>query len=183
MSHYRPLVRRAILSVKCATGPTFRPEPKMSVRDAGPHNSGSGRFCRSSIAVASLALAMTFGSVAPTSGFGAQVHPKYPVRPLHVETAGSNVGVVGTRQKVELEAVLYPQGNYSHFWFQWGTSRAYGHTTRIYLDEGYDVFGPEEVFAIIEHVRPSTTYHYRVVGRNRLGKVYGTDRLFRTQHG
>jgi hypothetical protein len=114
--------------------------------------------------------------------FGASIQHKSPVRPLHVETGGFTLGRIGGKEKASLEAVLYPRGNYAQYWFQWGRSTRYGHVTRVLLDEGFGVFGAEEVTAIIGRVRPDMTYHYRVVARNRLGKVFGSDRIMRT-HG
>jgi hypothetical protein len=128
-------------------------------------------------------LAAVLIALSAWGGSSAALAAKWPVRPLHVETGGFELGTGKLRGKASLEATLYPKGNYAQFWFQWGRSAAYGHVTNVYLDEGLGAFGPEEVYAIIEHLRPATTYHYRVVASNRLGKVYGADRVFRTRRG
>jgi len=38
-----------------------------------------------------------------------------------------------------------------------------------------------EVEAAIDRLKPRTTYHFRIVATNRLGKVYGKDETFTTK--
>jgi hypothetical protein len=68
------------------------------------------------------------------------------------------------------------------FWFQIGTTERYGHVSERQVDEGQGAYGPETgAIAFVCHFRPHTTYHYRLVVKNRAGKSYGQDRIFRTR--
>jgi hypothetical protein len=111
----------------------------------------------------------------------AHIKAHTPVRPLHVETGGAYLGKgQGQRIEVILKGVLYPKGNYARYWFQWGTSTRYGRHTEPTYDEGFKAFGPEGASGLLHNLKPGTTYHYRIVGKNAVGKTYGADRVFRT---
>jgi hypothetical protein len=100
------------------------------------------------------------------------------VLPPDAETGPAEVS---PEHRVLLEAIIYPKGHYAWYWFQLGTTNRYGRTTERQVDEGRGAYGPETTNVFVCHFRPHTTYHYRLVVKNRSGKGYGRDRTFRTR--
>jgi hypothetical protein len=100
-----------------------------------------------------------------------------------IQPPGAETGpaVVPRNHAVGLEAILYPKGHYAWYWFQVGTTKRYGRITEPQTDEGRGAYGPETTTEILCHFRPRTTYHYRLVVKNRAGKSHGRDRTFRTR--
>jgi DNA-binding beta-propeller fold protein YncE len=80
-----------------------------------------------------------------------------------------------------LTGSLDPNGTDAHYYFQWGTSNAYGNTSpEPPADAGS---GKEAVEAktTLTGLQPNTTYHYRLVGTNHeYGTTYGEDAHFTT---
>lgn len=114
----------------------------------------------------------------PLSATGASARGHATAAPLHVETAYT---VQREGPVASLYGILYPKGHYAHYWFQYGRTDRYGHMTKPELDEGFQVFGSELVSEIVLHLRSHTLYHFRIVGKNAAGKVYGADGTFRTK--
>jgi hypothetical protein len=98
-----------------------------------------------------------------------------PPRARTLEASGVNEG------EAVLYGIVYPDGSYTRFWFQWGRTTRYGHATEV-SEEGVGAdFGPKQVEeALLRGLRPRTTYHFRIVARNKGGKAFGADRTFRT---
>ncbi len=64
-----------------------------------------------------------------------------------------------------LRATLNPEGNATTYHFEYGSDESYGQetTTEALPGSGYE---SEEVSAVIEHLIPDTTYHFRLVASN-----------------
>lgn len=64
----------------------------------------------------------------------------------------------------------------TYIWFQWGTSQSYGYETQT-RPTGNDIYFDQHIAGLV----PNTTYHYRIVGQNNLGLLYGQDVVFISQ--
>jgi len=71
-----------------------------------------------------------------------------------------------------------PDGSATSWYFEWGTSTAYGSKTplRVAGSGTSDV----AVSELLTGLTPATTYHYRLVGDNAAATVFGADRVFTT---
>ncbi len=66
------------------------------------------------------------------------------------------------------------------FFFQWGTSAAYGSQTPAQpLEPG--IFG-QQAAATLSNLAPGTAYHFRMVAVNSEGTAFGADQTFTTLH-
>lgn len=106
----------------------------------------------------------------------ATVTPHY-VAGLSTDPA-TEVGPGGAR----LNGTLDPDGEDTHYYFEWGTSESYGNTTSE--PPGSDLAsGDGAQGASVElgnALRADTTYHYRIVATNNKGTSRGEDRTFTT---
>lgn len=67
------------------------------------------------------------------------------------------------------------------YWFEWGTTTAYGHSEPAGQNGDAGSDNLLEAFANpIYGLRPGTTYHYRLVARNVAGTMTGADQSFTT---
>lgn len=124
-----------------------------------------------------LLIVMAMAGFCAAGSLGADAQSK--VQPPDAETGPAQVP---SEHRILLEAIVYPKGHYAWFWFQIGTTKRYGRITERQEDEGQGAYGPETgAMVFFCHFRPDTTYHYRVVVKNRSGKAYGRDRTFRTR--
>jgi subtilase family serine protease len=82
---------------------------------------------------------------------------------------------------LNLLAGVYPNGLDTTYYFQYGTTNAYGQQTTP-VDIGT---GPAMVTinSSIHGLQPGTTYHYRLVAQNSAGTAYGYDYTFTTNAG
>jgi len=76
-----------------------------------------------------------------------------------------------------LNGSVDPHGLTTTFYFQYGTTTSYGHTT---IMQGRIGNLYQSVSANISGLSASTTYHFRIVAVNNAGTVYGADRTFTT---
>jgi uncharacterized repeat protein (TIGR01451 family) len=92
---------------------------------------------------------------------------------LTVQTnSATNIGA----NSVTLNGYLYGNNNssnYSHVWFQYGTSTSYGYTTNQQTMSYSNSFSQN-----VNGLSQNTTYHYRAVANNSQGTVYGSDMTF-----
>jgi hypothetical protein len=80
-----------------------------------------------------------------------------------------------------LHGQLNPEGEATHYYFEWGTTTAYGHRTPDLPGASTSAAGLTEIETTIAgELTSSTTYHYRLVGTNDLGTSHGFDRVFTT---
>jgi sugar lactone lactonase YvrE len=80
-----------------------------------------------------------------------------------------------------LTGSLTPNGTDAHYYFEWGTSAAYGNTSPT--PPGTDAgSGTEPVAAktALAGLTANTTYHYRLLGTNSFGTTFGEDAKFTT---
>jgi hypothetical protein len=80
-----------------------------------------------------------------------------------------------------LTGSLTPNGTDAHYYFQWGTTTAYGSTSPT--PPGTDAgSGTEPVAAktVLTGLTPNTTYHYRLLATNSFGTTTGEDVRFTT---
>lgn len=86
-----------------------------------------------------------------------------------------------TPESVALTGTLNPDGFDTHYYFQWGTTSAYGSTTPVPpgTDAGTGTSTIEAETAL-SSLAVNSTYHYRLVGENRFGTTYGADETFTT---
>jgi hypothetical protein len=83
-----------------------------------------------------------------------------------------------------LHGELDPAGESTHYYFEWGTNKNYGHTTPTLPGSeaaGNGVIQVEE--SLPGQLTGLTTYHYRLVAVNSLGTSFGSDREFTTPLG
>ncbi|HXS46528.1 MAG TPA: hypothetical protein VN756_03595, partial [Solirubrobacterales bacterium] len=66
---------------------------------------------------------------------------------------------------VTLAAELNPEGDETAYFFEWGTSESYGHSTPTETLPG-SAFESEAVQAALSGLIPNTTYHFRLVATN-----------------
>jgi hypothetical protein len=113
---------------------------------------------------------------------------------------GTNVGVIdefatppavegvatGPAASIEPESValtgeLLPDGFDAHYYFEWGTSAAYGNSAPA--PPGTDAGSATSTVTAetgVEGLSPNTLYHYRLVAENEYGATHGMDRTFTT---
>ncbi len=78
-----------------------------------------------------------------------------------------------------LKGTINPHGAPTTYHFQYGKTKAYGHTTKsIVLTAGSIAVA---VKALLHNLKSSTTYHYRLVASNAAGPSNGKDRTFKTK--
>jgi hypothetical protein len=87
---------------------------------------------------------------------------------------------VNSATNANIGALLNPNGQNTTYYFQWGTSAAYGNTTPLQTLVAGGSTGWFAVSAGLTGLSPSTTYHYRLVATNAGGSAFGSDQLFTT---
>ena len=83
-------------------------------------------------------------------------------------------------ESATLTGSLAPNGFDAHYYFQWGTTAAYGHTSPE--PPGTDAGegkAPSPPKPTLEGLAPNTVYHYRLVATNSFGTTFGADQKFR----
>jgi hypothetical protein len=83
-----------------------------------------------------------------------------------------------TARSAQLQGGVYRNSSPTAYWWQYGTTSRYGHQTRAQRIGSGTVAVP--VAGSLPALRPSTTYHYRLVARNGYGVTYGYDFALRT---
>jgi hypothetical protein len=82
-------------------------------------------------------------------------------------------------QSVTVLGKIDPNGAQTSYLFQYGTTTLYGSATPVAAAGSGS--GAVTVNANLAGLAPATTYHYRLVARNRNGTVNGKDRVFKTR--
>jgi hypothetical protein len=101
-----------------------------------------------------------------------------PSAPLPVTGPGLTPGP----STVELTGTVNPEGLNTSFYFEYGTTAAYGTKAPASLD-GVAGNGqvPVSVARPVSGLEPDTTYHYRLVAVNSAGTAQGEDKIFTTE--
>ncbi|MBZ5535060.1 MAG: hypothetical protein LAO31_03815 [Acidobacteriia bacterium] len=95
--------------------------------------------------------------------------------PTVVTLGASNI----SSNSASLASTINPNGLYTFYYFEWGTTASYGRSTepigigldQSMLGEGSNLDGP---------LAASTTYHFRVAATNSAGTSFGNDAVFTT---
>ena len=85
-----------------------------------------------------------------------------------------------TSSSAQLQGGVYPNGNPTTYWWEYGTTLDYGQaTTPVPAGAGT---APVAVTGALTGLAPGTTYHYRLVAQNGIGSgpMYGYDFTFAT---
>ena len=86
-----------------------------------------------------------------------------------------------TQESTLLNASYEGTGEDTHYYFEWGQTTSYGHTTATPPgDDAGVTTGPTNISTGITGLEPGITYHYRVVGENSIGVSKATDKSFKT---
>jgi FG-GAP-like repeat len=104
-----------------------------------------------------------------------QLWTEYTPLPPTVST-GTPSGIQFKR--ATLHGTLNPNARETHYYFQYGTTTAYGSSTPE-VDAGLGT-GSVSESATVTGLQPGTTYHYRLVATNGSGTTYGGDQAFTT---
>jgi hypothetical protein len=83
-----------------------------------------------------------------------------------------------TQTSATLTGTVNPQGEATRYFFQYGTSIAYGGQSQV--GDAGSGNGATGVSAAIGALTPNTTYHFRLVASNAAGTTYGHDASFKT---
>ena len=86
-----------------------------------------------------------------------------------------------TRSTATLNGTVDPNGSSVRWYFEYGTTTAYGLTSGG--EDAGDGDGEVPVAAGLQGLSPGTTYHYRLIATNADGGAQGADRTFRTAAG
>jgi hypothetical protein len=87
-----------------------------------------------------------------------------------------------TQTSATLNGSFDPNGEDTHYYFEWGTDTSYGNTSAEPPGEDAgSTAGDTPVSFDLEGLTAFTTYHYRIVASNSLGTSLGPDRTFRTE--
>lgn len=98
-------------------------------------------------------------------------------------TIGPPTAQTGTAQSVaatsaQVTGVVDPKGRPTTWWFDYGTSSRYGHSTPA--RSAGSRAGAQAVSAELAGLEPATAYHYRLVARSDAGTSVGLDVVFST---
>ena len=115
-----------------------------------------------------LAAGMALALIAPAGALAA-------AKPGVTTGAAASVG----QQTVTLTGSVDPNERATNYFFQYGTTTAYGALTPQTAAGAGNA--AKAVAAAVNALAPATTYHYRLVARNALGTTRGADRTFRTR--
>jgi hypothetical protein len=94
--------------------------------------------------------------------------------------SGTNAQGVSTTG-AQLQGGVYPNGVDTSYWWEYGTTTAYGQETPQ-VGIGSGTTGPPavQVLSALNGLQPDTTYHYRLMAENSFGIVGGYDFTFTT---
>ena len=96
-----------------------------------------------------------------------------PLSPVVTTGAASSIGV----NAATVTATVNAQEANTSFWFEYGTTTAYGSSTTPVVLTGT---GDQPLSQVLAGLTSGTTYHYRVVGQNAGGISYGNDMTLTT---
>jgi hypothetical protein len=106
--------------------------------------------------------------------------------PGHVLALSTDPATEEKESSAMLNGSFVGNGEDTHYYFEWGSTTAYGHVTAV--APGTDAGSPSgpsrtAISSEITGLSPYTTYHYRVVASNGGGTNYGADRTVTTIPG
>lgn len=92
----------------------------------------------------------------------------------------TGVAQVNSATNAYIGGSLNPNAQDTTYYFQWGTSAAYGNTTPLQTLVAGGSIGWYAVSAGLTGLSPSTTYHYRLIATNAGGSAFGSNQSFTT---
>jgi hypothetical protein len=112
----------------------------------------------------------------PISGATAvQLRVSRPGPPTVTTLPASSIASTGT----VLNTVINPNSFQTRYFFEWGTTTSYGNMTPNKQLSFGAAASPVNTNALLGGITPGVTYHYRAVGSNSMGKIFGADQSFR----
>ena len=112
--------------------------------------------------------------------FGGTSHsPNLTFTTLAAPTVGSEGATAVTETTATLRAIVNPNRSATTYHFEYGPTAAYGSATRESGSIGVDGID-HDTSAQLSGLKPGTTYHFRVVATNGVGRTADVDRVFRT---
>jgi hypothetical protein len=122
--------------------------------------------------IALLAFAVALSGTTQTLGAAQSAKPT--LRAAHaIAVEGSRALLLGS---------VNPRGLKTDWYFQLGTTKAYGlPLARTSLEDPLEGFGANAVEEVVSCLAPKTTYHFRLVARNKAGRSFGPDHSFKTK--
>jgi tripartite motif-containing protein 71 len=121
------------------------------------------------------------GEYAGETGYGALNNfraANIPIAATATTEAATKVGEL----EATLNAKVNPKGSNTTYQFEYGATTAYGPfpTYPASVGSGSSDVAVSNTIGTVDHLKPETTYHYRVVARNAGGTTYGEDKTFTT---
>jgi hypothetical protein len=105
---------------------------------------------------------------------------QFTTSPAILPTTTTNSASKITGRSAQLKGTVNPNGSSTTYYFQWGTTTAYGNTTPS--QSAGSGTSDIAVSANLSGLAPHTYYHYRLVASNSGGTSYGTDMTFSTKN-
>jgi hypothetical protein len=102
-----------------------------------------------------------------------------PPPPVPAPTVFTGSAVDPSANGVAISGTVNPRGSPTSYWFEYGTTTAYGLTTPS--DSAGSASSSSGVAADLSGLEAVTTYHYRLVAENAGGRTNGGDRQFTTK--
>ena len=98
-------------------------------------------------------------------------------RPVIDRELAEEVGV----SEAKLGALISPGALDTSYYFEYGTTTAYGQSTPYPVGDAGAGATPSTVWAAASGLQPGVTYHYRVIASNEVATVKGSDQTFTTE--
>ena len=95
--------------------------------------------------------------------------------------SGNSYTAAVTSFGATLDGGVYPNGEATSYYWQYGSTTAYGSQTAT-VSAG-TTRTPVAISTVLSGLTPSTTYHYRLVAQNATGTTYGYDYTLTTAPG
>lgn len=141
----------------------------------GTIGSGSGASVTITVSVSQIGTVTNTASATNDQGSSATASATTTITsPAPGATTGPAINV--TKTTATLTGSVATGGQPTGYFFQYGTTNAYGKTTPI----GHTASSNTTVLTPISGLTQGTTYHFRLVAVNDSGTSYGADKTFRT---
>ncbi len=132
-------------------------------------------------AIAGLAVGTTYHfRIVATSGAGTSYGQDRTLTTPAAPVATTESAINVSAKKATLRATINPRGGATTYWFEYGTTTAYGLKVPLSAASAGSGSVPTEVNVAAEGLNEGSTYHYRVVAENEVGVAHGEDLNFKT---